>query len=74
MVELVQKLMFIDIALEAGRVTNLVYGNALKTSGDAVFPVILGAISCFVCSGRNVSAGDTIASGSSGCLYRSDSR
>ena len=47
MVELVQKLMFIDIALEAGRVTNLVYGNALKTSGDAVFPVILGAVLCF---------------------------
>lgn len=47
MVELVQKLMFIDIALEAGRVTNLVYGNALKTSGDAVFPVILGAVFMF---------------------------
>ena len=54
MVELVQKLMFIDIALEAGRVTNLVYGNALKTSGDAVFPVILGCcFHVFVCSGRN---------------------
>ena len=50
MVELVQKLMFIDIALEAGRVTNLVYGNALKTSGDAVFPVILGAVFMFLCA------------------------
>ena len=50
MVELVQKLMVIDIALEAGRVTNLVYGNALKTSGDAVFPVILGAVFMFLCA------------------------
>ena len=49
-VVLVQKLMFIDIALEAGRVTNLVYGNALKTSGDAVFPVILGAVFMFLCA------------------------
>ena len=24
--------------------TNLVYGQALKTSGDAVFPVIMGAV------------------------------
>ena len=32
------------IFLEFGRVTNLVYGQALKTSGDALFPVILGAI------------------------------
>lgn len=32
------------INLEFGRVTNLVYGQALKTSGDAVFPVVLGAI------------------------------
>lgn len=75
MVELVQKLMFIDIALEAGRVTNLVYGNALKTSGDAVFPVILGAVFMFLCAaGGTYLAGDTTASGSSGCLYRSDSR
>ena len=54
MVELVQKLMFIDIALEAGRVTNLVYGNALKTSGDAVFPVILGAVFMFLCAAKQI--------------------
>ena len=36
--------MVVDIFLEFGRVTNLVYGQALKTSGDAIFPVIMGAI------------------------------
>ena len=44
MINLVVKLLIIDIFLEFGRVTNLVYGQALKTSGDAVFPVIMGAI------------------------------
>ena len=44
MINLVVKLLIVDIFLEFGRVTNLVYGQALKTSGDAVFPVMLGAI------------------------------
>ena len=44
MINLVVKLLIVDIFLEFGRVTNLVYGQALKTSGDAVFPVIMGAI------------------------------
>lgn len=44
MINLVVKLLIIDIFLEFGRVTNLVYGQALKTSGDAVYPVIMGAI------------------------------
>ena len=44
MINLVVKLLIVDIFLEFGRVTNLVYGQALKTSGDALFPVILGAI------------------------------
>lgn len=48
MISLVGKLLFIDIALEIGRVSNLVYGNALKTSGDAVFPVVIGAIFMFL--------------------------
>ena len=43
-INLVVKLLIVDIFLELGRVTNLVYGQALKTSGDAFFPVILGAI------------------------------
>ena len=37
MINLVVKLLIIDIFLEFGRVTNLVYGQALKTSGDAIF-------------------------------------
>ena len=45
MVALVVKLLVVDIFLEFGRVTNLVYGQALKTSGDALFPVVMGAIS-----------------------------
>ena len=44
MTNLVVKLLIVDIFLEFGRVTNLVYGQALKTSGDAVFPVMLGAV------------------------------
>lgn len=50
MVSLVSKLLTIDIALEIGRVTNLVFGNALKTSGDALFPVIIGAVFMFLCA------------------------
>lgn len=44
MIHLVSKLLVIDIVLEIGRVTNLVFGQALKTSGDAVFPVIIAAV------------------------------
>ena len=44
MISLVVKLLIIDIFLGFGRVTNLVYSQALKTSGDALFPVIMGAI------------------------------
>ena len=44
MISLVVKLLIIDIFLEFGRVTNLVYSQALKTSGDALFPVIMAAI------------------------------
>ena len=50
MIALVQKLLFIDIFLEMGRVTNLVYGNALKTSGDAIFPVVMGVAFMFLCA------------------------
>ena len=44
MIKLVEKLLIVDIFLEFGRVTNLVYGQALKPSGDALFPVLMGAI------------------------------
>ena len=40
----------IDIILEVGRVTNLVYGQALKTSGDAVFPAVIAAVFMYVCA------------------------
>ncbi len=44
MAELVRKLLYIDIILEVGRATNIVYVNALKASGDAVFPSVMGVI------------------------------
>lgn len=50
MIELVGKLMVIDIVLEMGRVSNLVFGNALKTSGDAVFTTVIAAIFMYVCA------------------------
>lgn len=50
MIALVGKLLAIDIVLEIGRVSNLVFGNALKTSGDAVFTMIIGAIFMYLCA------------------------
>lgn len=47
---IITRLLWIDVALEIGRVTNLVYGQALKTSGDAVFPVVMGIIFMFLCT------------------------
>lgn len=50
MISLVGKLLAIDIALEVGRVSNLVYGQALKTSGDAIFPTIIAAVFMYLCA------------------------
>lgn len=50
MIQLVCILLSIDIALEIGRVLNLVYGMALKTSGDAVFPMVIAVIFAFLCA------------------------
>lgn len=50
MISLVGKLLAIDIALEIGRVTNLVFVQALKTSGDAVFPSIMATCFMFLCN------------------------
>lgn len=50
MIALVSKLLFIDIFLEIGRVSNLIFGNALKTSGDALFPVIIAAVFMYLCA------------------------
>lgn len=49
MLHLVQTLLWVDAVLEVGRVSNLVYGGALKTSGDARFPMLLGVIFMFLC-------------------------
>lgn len=50
MIALVAKLLVIDIALEIGRVGNLVFGNALKTSGDALFTTIIAVIFMYLCA------------------------
>lgn len=50
MISLVAKLLAIDIVLEIGRVSNLVFGNALKTSGDALFTTIIAAVFTYLCA------------------------
>ena len=50
MIRLVRILLWIDVVLEIGRASNLVYGAALKTSGDARFPVAIGVIFMFLCA------------------------
>jgi len=50
MIQLVSILLFIDIALEVGRCANLVYGVALKTSGDAVYPMVVAVVFAFLCA------------------------
>ncbi len=49
-ISLVSKLLIIDIFLEIGRVTNLVYGQALKTSGDALYTTIIASIFMYLCA------------------------
>ena len=48
MVRLVSTMLFIDIFLEIGRITNLVFGFALKTSGDATYPMIIAVTFAFL--------------------------
>jgi Na+-driven multidrug efflux pump len=50
MIALVSKLLVVDIVLEVGRVCNLVFGDALKTSGDAVYPMCVAVVFAFVCA------------------------
>ena len=50
MVRLVGVLLAIDVVLEAGRTLNLVFGTALKTGGDAVFPMTIAVVFAFVCA------------------------
>lgn len=49
MIALVGKLLAIDIILEVGRATNLVFGQALKTSGDALFTTIIAVVFMYLC-------------------------
>ena len=50
MIQLVTVLLTIDIALEVGRGLNMVYGTALKTSGDAVYPMVIAVLFAFLCA------------------------
>ena len=50
MIWLVGTLLIVDIFLEIGRSANLVYGFALKTSGDAIYPMTIGIIFMFLCA------------------------
>jgi len=43
-IALVQKIVWIDFALELGRAMNILLGVALKSSGDVVFPVTMAVI------------------------------
>lgn len=49
-ISLVAKLMVIDIVLEIGRVSNIIIGQALKTSGDALFTTMIACIFMFICA------------------------
>ena len=50
MIDLVGKLLVVDIFLEVGRATNLVFVQALKTSGDALFTTVMGAVFMLLCA------------------------
>ena len=50
MCQLVATLLIIDIVLEIGRSSNLVFGFALKTSGDATYPMIIAVTFAFLCA------------------------
>lgn len=43
-------LLVINILLEVGRAVNVCYGNALKTIGDARFPMMLGVVFMLLCA------------------------
>lgn len=50
MIRIVGYLLIVDIALEVGRASNLVFGFALKTSGDATYPMIVAIVFAFLCA------------------------
>ena len=47
---LVGKLLVVDIVLEIGRVSNLVFGQALKTGGDALFTTMIASVFMYLCA------------------------
>ena len=49
MLTLVGMILIVEIALEIGRAVNMVYGFALKASGDATYPMIIGIVFMFLC-------------------------
>lgn len=50
LVRLIGYLLIVDIVLEVGRASNLVFGIALKTAGDAVYPMVVAVVFAFVCA------------------------
>ncbi|MCR4562776.1 MAG: MATE family efflux transporter [Bacilli bacterium] len=50
MINTVQIILFIDIALEVGRASNLVYAKALKSAGDSVYPASVAVFVNFICA------------------------
>ena len=49
-IHLVSILLIIDVVLEIGRMINLIFGMALKTSGDATYPMIVAVAVAFLCA------------------------
>lgn len=49
-IELVVYVLVVDVVLEIGRICNIVYGNALKTAGDAAYTVIIAVIFMYLCA------------------------
>ena len=47
-INLVGTLLWVDVALEMGRAFNMVYGLALKSSGDATYPMIIAIVFMFL--------------------------
>ncbi len=43
-IELVVMILVVDVVLEIGRICNIVFGNALKTAGDATYTVVIAVI------------------------------
>ncbi len=50
MIRIVGYLLIIDIALEIGRASNLVFGIGLKTAGDALYPMVVAVVFSFICA------------------------